>query len=368
MKAIILKPVVWNSQNYIKPSGHIATSGFARDYGYGHEEWNNSPQNIWRGQRIFHTEATPRLHTYSNNGELGIIPIASHDSVQYALGIATNVSNNSQEEMELISEELNIFERYKTLWEIKNIRNCFQESRRAFLNHWEQNYQWIMWRCPLEHFYWFPKPIRLNPMNITGKQRLSSMHGRFQAITPLIALEIIKKHLPKLHYCSLWLTSGEFDEEIYKNVPANKKLTSQKIRKQFKIKSGNAPTAESFEYWVAGKRSVNPHHATLQAKFVKYLKNQDIKLIENKNYIDVQYSNNGKKYFSEIKPTETVESKYAIRAAIGQLMEYRFYLKKNVLLEIVIGRKPKKKEIKFVKSIDMIITYYDKKIKSFVSV
>ncbi len=53
MKAIILKPIVWNSKQYIGPSGCKATSGFAKLYGYGHEEWNNSSRNIWRGQKIF---------------------------------------------------------------------------------------------------------------------------------------------------------------------------------------------------------------------------------------------------------------------------------------------------------------------------
>ena len=367
MKAIILKPVVWNSKKYVEPSGHKATSGFAKDYGYGHEEWNNSPKNIWRGQRIFHTEATENLLEYSANGELGIIPIASHDNVQYALGIATNVLHNSEDEMELISEEINIIERSKELWTIENVRKCFRNNQNEFLEHWKQNYKWIRWRCPLEHFYWFETPISLNPKNITGKQKLTSMHGRFQAITPLIALEIIKEYLPNEHSSPSWLTTGEFDEEIYKNVPENKKTTSQKIRKKFRIQSSNAPTQNSFEYWVTGNRTVNPHHATLQAKFIKHLHKIKVRPIENKDYVDVQYTANDNLYFSEIKPTETVESKYAIRAAIGQLLEYRYTSKQDAMLEIVIGTQPKEEEINFVKSIGMIITYYDEKTDSFVS-
>ena len=368
MKAIILKPVVWNSQNYIKPSGHQATSGFAKKYGYGHEEWNNSQQNIWRGQRVFHTEATEKLFKYSSTGNLCVIPIVSHQNKQYALGIATNVSNNSQEEMALISDEINIFERHKELWKIENVKKCFQDNQDKFLAHWEQHYKWIMWRCPLEHFYWFTNPILLNPKEITGKQRLTSMHGRYQAITPLVALEIVEKYLPTENQSPVWLTSGEFDEEIYKKLPASKKLTSQKIRKKFKIKSGNAPTEESFEYWVTGKRTVNPHHATLQVKFVNYLKSLKVTPIENQNYIDVQYTKNGRLYFSEIKPTVAVESKYAIRAAIGQLLEYRFASQENASLEIVIGSKPKKQEIEFVQSVNMTITYYDEKLNNFITV
>lgn len=37
------KPVVWNSNGYRGPSGGKFTSGFPKDHGYGHEEWNNAP-------------------------------------------------------------------------------------------------------------------------------------------------------------------------------------------------------------------------------------------------------------------------------------------------------------------------------------
>ena len=368
MKAIILKPVVWNTEQYIKPSGYKASSGFAKDNGYGHEEWNNSPNNIWREQQIFHTETTKSILEYSFNGELGIIPIASHNKIQYALGIATNVLHNTEDEKDLICQELNIYERGKELWSLENVRKCFQNDKNKFFEQWKKNYKWINWRCPVDHFHWFTTPIPLDPENISGKQRLASMHGSFQAITPFIALEIVKSHLPIEHSSPLWLTAGEFDEQIIKDVPENKKVTLQKVRKKFKIESSNATTQNSFEYWVAGKRNVNPHHATLQAKFVKYLHEMEIQPIEDKSYIDVQYSIDDKLYYSEIKPTETVESKYAIRAAIGQLLEYQYTTNQPALLEIVIGKKPKKDEIDFVKSIGMKITYYSEKTNSFVSI
>ena len=61
MKALVLKPVMWNTNHYTKPSGYPSKSGFAKDYGYGHEEWNNSPKRIWRKFRVFHTESTEKL-------------------------------------------------------------------------------------------------------------------------------------------------------------------------------------------------------------------------------------------------------------------------------------------------------------------
>lgn len=61
MKAVVLKPIMWSTNNYIYPSGSLSSSGFAKDYGYGHEEWNNSPARTWRNFKIFHTERPSRL-------------------------------------------------------------------------------------------------------------------------------------------------------------------------------------------------------------------------------------------------------------------------------------------------------------------
>src|SRR5438067_2078395 len=69
MKAVVLKPVMWNTNGYMRPSGYPSMSGFSKDFGYGHEEWNNNPRRVWRDYKIFHTESTdqsmmpPRLRT-----------------------------------------------------------------------------------------------------------------------------------------------------------------------------------------------------------------------------------------------------------------------------------------------------------------
>jgi hypothetical protein len=130
----------------------------------------------------------------------------------------------------------------------------------------------------------------------------------------------------------------------------------------------NAPTDRSFQYWVEGKRSVEPLHDRLQARFVEYLKTQRIIYRENDDYIDVQYSAGGRKVFCEIKPTEKVATRYAIRAAIGQLLEYQFKHKSDALLEMVLGSKPRPNEIAFVRSLGFSLKYYDAGQKTFESV
>jgi hypothetical protein len=136
-----------------------------------------------------------------------------------------------------------------------------------------------------------------------------------------------------------------------------------------KRRGANAPAVRRFRYWVEGNRSVEPLHNRLQERFVKYLLAQDIHPKQNVDFIDVQYTASQRRMYFEIKPTENVATRYAIRAAIGQLLEHRY--KNNAptaALEIVIGSKPRPAEIDFVKSIGLRLTYYDEKSKTFVSV
>ncbi len=357
MKAVVLKPIVWNSDDYVKPSGHKARSGFAFDFGYGHEEWNNSNKNIWRDQRVFHTEGTEALVEFSSNAKLGLIPIASFKGNQYALGIATSVTNNSHEDMGLISEELSLFDREQDVWLLDRVKTCFKDKK-AFDKHWKENYQWIKWRCPKDQYTWFDKPVLLNPKEISGKNKLTSMHGKHQAITSATALGIVNDYLPNDHASLEWLVNGEFDDGILNRVPSKSKISSQRLRKKYGIKGGNSSPSAAYEYWVKGKRSVNPYHSILQGKFAKFLEDSGIKPTEDKNYIDVQYKQKKRLVYAEIKPTENIETKYAIRTAIGQLLEYQFRFNKDACLEIVIGSKPSLDEIKFVNSLGFTLTFF----------
>ena len=359
---------MWNTNGYIQPSGHPSSSGYSKDYGYGHEEWNNKQNRFWRGYKLLHTEATDRLLEYSSSGELGILMVASNEGNQYAIGIATSVYHNDEEERELIAEELNIYDDWKQIWSLDIVKTKFNNNQKRFLSHWGKNYEWVRWKCPKDQYFHFKQPLLLTPQRISGKNRIISMHGRFQAVYPEQVISIIENDIPKKSPIISWLSEPDFDESLISGALKKFKKTKRRWPER-KVKTGtNSPSTRKFKYWVEGDRSVEPHHADLQSKFVRYLKSAGIEYEENKNFIDVQYQQDGSRYFSEIKPTVNVETKYAIRAAIGQLFEYRYSFNKNAILEIVIGNKPEKTELEFVKSIGFCITFYDAKNKAFIRI
>ncbi len=154
-----------------------------------------------------------------------------------------------------------------------------------------------------------------------------------------------------------YIEMREFDTDWVDNTI---QVTSNtKLRNRFSGSGANAPTTNSFSYWINGERNVEPLHAKLQALFVDYLSKKSISYEENKDYIDVQYALGKDLYYCEIKPTQNMDSRYAIRMAIGQLLEYRYFNNRDSKLEIVIGSKPRISEIEFVKSLNMRLTYLD---------
>lgn len=344
MKVCILKPIMWNTKNYIKPSGHKSSGGYSKDKGFGHEEWNNNPNWIWRDFKVFHTESetTPKLSEFAKEGNLGILMIASFEKKQFAVGIATNVYKNDNEEMQLIADELKIIDNDQEIWDQKTVKECFNNDFETFKKFWENDYKWIGWKCPKENYHWFKDPILLDANKISGKNRLIGMHGRYQCVLPQTILDITYNQLGEKPAILDWLTNGEFDDDLVKF-----KSTVQSnviLRKKYPPKGKNATTANPYSYWIEGQRNIAPLHAKLQAKFVKYLFDVGITYKEDKDYIDVQYYQDKKLYYSEIKPTENIGAKYSIRMAIGQIFEYQFFNNKAANLEIVLSSRPNKKK------------------------
>jgi hypothetical protein len=366
-KMAVLKPIMWNDKGYTCPAGCPSTSGYSHLHGYGHEEWNNNPKWVWQGWKVFHTEASERLRKAALHGDLGMVMIASHGGVAYALGVATNVYVNDRKDMKRIVDAVGKNEDMAAVWALRTVQRGFLGKQGAFRMHWRKEIPWVQWRCLPEHFYWFRAPIPLDPQRATGKKRLAMHHGRFKETTPAVLFDIIDVHLPKDRKAIReWLSSESFDQ------PRERRTASQKAGSRIlsRVRRGsNAPTDRRFEYWVRGNRSVEPLHHRLQELFIQHLKAKGINPALNVDYVDVQYEAAEVTTFCEVKPTDNVETRYAIRAAIGQLLEYRYVRHlPTAAVEIVLGSRPSDDEIGFVKSLTIGLTYYDSASGRFVSV
>jgi hypothetical protein len=204
MPRIFIKPVFWNFKNYIRPTGAKATSGYPADWGFGHEEWNNSPHNNFdedgRPFRIFHIEGLGKFsddsktHSEADScaGDILIFMVASYRGTQYLVGIAAECTKVRADERRRLVDALNLYGRWKDAWRLDIVQSKFGYDQQAFLQKWRRELHWLPnWKCPASSFVWLEKPAPIDPRAITGKKKLALRYSSFKEIDSATAACIV---------------------------------------------------------------------------------------------------------------------------------------------------------------------------------
>jgi hypothetical protein len=121
---------------------------------------------------------------------------------------------------------------------------------------------------------------------------------------------------------------------------------------------GSAAQRAYRRYIIERVITVDPQHAALEKAFNRFLAEQGAsEIIRNKKYVDVRFRDREHgPVIAELKPAKPNETCYAIRTAIGQVLEYRHYISQNKELPmIVLGAEPKPREKDFVSSIGIAL-------------
>lgn len=199
MALFISKPILWNRDGYVRPSGVRANSGFPKDHGFGHEEWNNSPALSFTEDgvhyRTFHTEGLGTEPIDDEAGQIVIFMYASHDAVQELVGVAARATclTGDQAERERLTKLLKLGRLGDEAWRMSSVKSAHRGERSVFDEVWQRDISWIPnWRCPAETFLWLNKPAPLNPHKLRGKSKLLTMFGRHTKIDREEALAILE--------------------------------------------------------------------------------------------------------------------------------------------------------------------------------
>lgn len=107
----------------------------------------------------------------------------------------------------------------------------------------------------------------------------------------------------------------------------------------------NSPSAAGnpyLRYVEAYEVRITPRHTSLQQRFERFLtSNGAAELRPNVASVDLRYRDNGRgTVLTEIKPCDRANARYAIRTAMGQLLDYRQRTKEGASLLIVVEKKP----------------------------
>lgn len=192
MALFLLKPVLWNTANYAKPSGVRASKkSFPGMNGFGHEEWNNSPrlgfEEGGRRYRTFHTEGIKNYSVQQHAGQTFVFMTATHGSVQQLVGVAGNAQylghSGSKRERERLTKLLKLADLSEDAWNQPLVRERFDDKKAEFLKVWRENLSWITnWICPEEFYWWLDEPVTLDPQEIIGKNALPMMFSGYMSV------------------------------------------------------------------------------------------------------------------------------------------------------------------------------------------
>jgi hypothetical protein len=120
-------------------------------------------------------------------------------------------------------------------------------------------------------------------------------------------------------------------------------LSGKEPTKNKQERNSSGPASDSYSRYVETYEvEITPAHNTLQKRFERFLSMDGAtELKPNVDGVDLRYQDATKgTILVEIKPCEGASARYAIRTAIGQLLDYEQRVKKRASLLIVVGTKP----------------------------
>ena len=329
-RMVVLKPVAWSPNGYRFPAG-IEKKGtdFVAQKGFGHEEWNGDPARVWKGQRVFHTEVKGRMEDYGRRGDLGIIMTAYSADGPHAVGVATSVRLNTEAERKTIARSLGTASHATEMWKLRSIQERHPDFSR-FEAFWrEKQCEWISWRCPLNQYEWFRNPIRLDPAKLFppaaqgGKvPDIIKMFSSYMAISPDQAIAVIWNSVSRESQIIDWLTSGTFDDVAKRTRSYGPPTPSDGPRNH----RSAPPATSSYQRYVQAREiTVTPRHSRLQNRFKTFIEaNGGTDVEEDQAGIDIQFMLNKAGYvLAEVKPCDVSDARFAVRTAMGQLLDYR---------------------------------------------
>lgn len=165
------------------------------------------------------------------------------------------------------------------------------------------------------------------------------MHSSCQSIDPQQALALLTARLPPSHPIIAWLSEGEFD--VFDG--GRKRSVDAKTNGDA---SAGAPVDPFTRYLQEYEVLVTPKHHLLHQAFERHLKKAKATAIRpNVERVDIRFKLPGRgRVLAEIEPTEPLTVRFAIRSAMGQLLDYRLKCGEEVDLLVVISGEPQDKD------------------------
>lgn len=126
-----------------------------------------------------------------------------------------------------------------------------------------------------------------------------------------------------------------------------------------KPRLGAAPASASYtRYTLEYEAVIHPKHHDLQARFTQFVERKDASDIQpDLANVDLRFRSRSKSVLVEVKPCEPANCRYAIRTAMGQLLDYDQRDEGKNTRMIVVGVRPGKEDIELATGNGFSIAY-----------
>lgn len=178
---VYLIPIKYNTKNWEEPDFKNTGTAFTGEWGYGHEEWNNSELNDFEMNGVkwhaFHTQGLWNAPE-GIEGENVVFVFISRRCGEFN-GLVINPIHNDSKEARKIAEKVRLKNRGEHLQKgvLRHRRGMTTEM---FKNHWEDPYDgWkfgFRWKALKENFIWFDNPISVRRQILNPEKMVWGMH------------------------------------------------------------------------------------------------------------------------------------------------------------------------------------------------
>jgi hypothetical protein len=356
--------LVWNSNEWKSPSLDTSPNysktppSFAAQYGFGHEEWNNTDRfraGHWRG--FFTTAQSGPVRNLAATQRLCIVMTSRNpkDGEHYLVGAAVDVQPIDPKLRLHLRQRVNFAS--QEFWPDPNILKGVRDRQTRSRDRHKLRLRQLLridvpWMCRTEDFWWAPREHRLyaNDMKTDSGKPLTWRWAQSQPLRrPQDVRSLLVRAKCRNRSVLDWFSDGEFDTRSGTFASSVDEDASQPWRR-----TGAAAKRPYQRYVESYEIDVQPQHETLKEDFVRFGASLGFQRFDAKHKsVDLvgQHRTRGR-IFMEVKPATTiVASRFAVRLAIGQLLEYKFYESAKVdKLMIVIGCRPRQEVINFAHS------------------
>jgi hypothetical protein len=309
-----LHRICWNTNGWQHPSGAaINDSGFAEEYGFGHEEWNFRRQHAYKKMIYGYVRKPPVANKIpEGTWNLNFYTIDPKTAEKYWVGVYSNAARIDDSE-------------YDALYTFFEGQGIFQQRERELTDNVQ------VWRLRTSPYDEVRDSVREPYIKVKCNVKDAIL---FESPKPLQELIDTKSHRYRFN--------------AYSIITAKKVNTLKAASKTLRPD----PLAEE-EYYrdsPALRRKVIPLHNRLSNRFRSWLGKEGIDADQEKEWIDINFEYNGKRFLVELKICYDINQRKAIREALGQIIEYNYYSGRSRFDRwlIVLDVKPKAEEIAYI--------------------